>query len=636
MPLHIASRSLTLITAVYVKGRSNAFITPCPQSNVNILGSSRNDGEGDPLFFDDFGDFDGSSSSNSNRNLSSLQSRMGQVKGAEAAYDAKLARNWRRGNWSVRGFALDKSSYTTSPSPTSATRDATDEPVHVSVVAAPTSSSFTDISLPQDKALPSDRTVAVGRTDGSVFIVKMGEQYLTNFVSVTKLVVEQDENEGQLKEDNEAGMAVRVENEWMDSDGLKNRLHDEQNEIRESSMGAEGDDQMTQKKAPFEISYQFLASERGEPINSLVFDDVIQGNDSRGIICTAAGDSGEICMWTLPSSDEQNDEIMQATLLGGVHSDRIVSLETMVLPSKNEDTKEQNVLFSASRDGLFALWDLDRNGELIFSYQCTDVENDSTVSLTCADISNPTSWDDGYNYSSENNNDAILLGTSNGYVIGYLVQELISLAAKSDSDVESECPVPNLRFRAHGTDSGKGDAITAIKCGGDGTIPTSARLRGADDSQASSASNSRSISSSILLTGGEDGSVKQWEILSQKSSSSPSSIRMEHWPRLSTQRMKRRSHLFTPRHEGPVSSIAQQSKHDSSKFITCSQDGSVCVWSASSGKELFRMDGFSSSLSSLACLGRELLVTDGMEGYVCVHDFGIEEDAASNGYDLDW
>ena len=108
---------------------------------------------------------------------------------------------------------------------------------------------------------------------------------------------------------------------------------------------------------------------------------------------------------------------------------------------------------------------------------------------------------------------------------------------------------------------------------------------------------------------------------------------MEHWPRLSTQRMKRRAHLFSPSHDGPVTSIAQ-SRHDLSKFITSGND-SVCVWNASSGKELFRMEGFS-SVSSVACLGRELLVTNGMHEYVCVHDFGIAEDAASNGYELEW
>ncbi len=107
---------------------------------------------------------------------------------------------------------------------------------------------------------------------------------------------------------------------------------------------------------------------------------------------------------------------------------------------------------------------------------------------------------------------------------------------------------------------------------------------------------------------------------------------MEHWPRLSTQRMKRKAHLFSPSHDGPVTSIAQR-RHDASKFITIG-NGYLCVWNASSGKELFRMGGFS-TVSSLACLGRELLVTN-MNEYVFFHDFGIDEDAASKGYELEW
>lgn len=517
MPRRIAPSSNTLVVALLLLGiaRASAFVLPQPQTirADHQLWSSRNDGGGgggggdDPLFFDDFGDLDGTSPSNANGggggggfSVAGLRSRVGEVRGAEAAYDAKIARNWRRGNWGVRGFALDKRS---SPSPSSDAAAGGDDGandgggggavVHVSAVAAATSaSSFADVSLPQDRALPSDRTVAVGRTDGSVFVVKLGEQYLTNFVSVPKLVVEQD---------GESGMSVGVKNEWMDSNELKNRLREEQIQP-ESPIGADDGGQMAQEPAPFEIMYQFLASERGEPIDNLIFDDAIGEN---GVICTAAGDSGDICLWPLPSPDE-NAVGVEATLLSGVHSDRIVSLGTMVL--QHENANEQNVLFSASRDGVFALWDLNRgHGELIFSHRCADVANDGTLSLTCADVSNPTSWDDGYR-DSENDTDFIVLGMSNGYVTGYVVQELMSLAARSGPGVESEVPVPNLRFRAHGTDSGRGDAVTAIKCGGDGTIPTSARLRDGNERPASS--NSRSVSSSILITGGEDGSVKQW------------------------------------------------------------------------------------------------------------------------------
>jgi hypothetical protein len=40
-------------------------------------------------------------------------------------------------------------------------------------------------------------------------------------------------------------------------------------------------------------------------------------------------------------------------------------------------------------------------------------------------------------------------------------------------------------------------------------------------------------------------------------------------------------------------------------------------------------------VSIFACPGRELLVTDGMDDLVCVHDLGIAVDAASNGYDFE-
>jgi hypothetical protein len=83
-------------------------------------------------------------------------------------------------------------------------------------------------------------------------------------------------------------------------------------------------------------------------------------------------------------------------------------------------------------------------------------------------------------------------------VFGYVVQELLPLSGGGNLNVEPMNASPNIRFRAHGTESGKGEAVTAIACGGDGTIPTTAR------------SSNPSLSSSILLTGGEDGSVKQW------------------------------------------------------------------------------------------------------------------------------
>ena len=125
----------------------------------------------------------------------------------------------------------------------------------------------------------------------------------------------------------------------------------------------------------------------------------------------------------------------------------------------------------------------------------------------------------------------------------------------------------------------------------------------------------------------------QREIFTQNS---VNGFRIEHWPRLSSQRMKDRAHIFSPGHNGKVTALSQQSNFDSSTFLSCGEDGSVLVWDSASGNLLYSMDGFTRSISSLACLGRDLLVTDGMENLVCVHDFSVEEDDALYGYELDW
>lgn len=475
------------------------------------------DGDNEGVFFyDDFGgdDDDGNANPSSSsmsyqsskyddeRLLSkALKSRMVDVRDAEVAYDAKIARNWRRGNWSVRGFSLDKFASFSTPSSHSSSdaapngaaapaRGGGSDVVRVSSVAAPTSAirdgddcydaSTMGPSMPQDYALRRDVTVAVGRTDGSVCIVRLGDDYLTNFVSA----------------------AVSNENETDDGRLLK---------------GSNPRTDEDESSVPFVMRHQFLASESGEPIRGLVYHDALDGKngDGRGggIVCTVAGASGEIVVWNLPPprdyDDYENENenydsdvggvVTRAAILGvGVHADRIVSLRTMILRSNVDDMDDEgmDVLFSASEDGTIALWNL-ANCELMLSRNCADANSGR---ITCADVYNPSSWDDGYGDvdRGDNNEDVIFLGTSGGYVLGYAVREL--MMGMRDHNTGDRCvnASPNIRFRAHGTERGNEDAVTAIKCGGIGTIPTTSR------------SSNPALSSSILLTGGEDGSVKQW------------------------------------------------------------------------------------------------------------------------------
>lgn len=111
------------------------------------------------------------------------------------------------------------------------------------------------------------------------------------------------------------------------------------------------------------------------------------------------------------------------------------------------------------------------------------------------------------------------------------------------------------------------------------------------------------------------------------------SFKLEHWPRMANQRMQRRAHLFKGHEEMPITALASV---DASKFLSAGADGTVRAWSPSTGKELFRMAGFTAELSSL-CLQEDLyLITDGMEHFVCVHDFDVEATEVEDGYELEW
>ena len=71
------------------------------------------------------------------------------------------------------------------------------------------------------------------------------------------------------------------------------------------------------------------------------------------------------------------------------------------------------------------------------------------------------------------------------------------------------------------------------------------------------------------------------------------------------------------------------------------------AWNTATGKELFRMDGFPDPVRSLCLLDsgttdnettdrlrNTILVTDGMDKYVCVHDFSADDEDTAD-YDLE-
>ena len=99
---------------------------------------------------------------------------------------------------------------------------------------------------------------------------------------------------------------------------------------------------------------------------------------------------------------------------------------------------------------------------------------------------------------------------------------------------------------------------------------------------------------------------------------------MENWPKISSQRLPKKAHIFEG-HDGPITALETMGGRRP-QFLSASEDGTIRAWNVAEGKENYRMDGFTKDLSSLCLLGGsesddDLLVTNGMKSYVCVHDF---------------
>lgn len=429
--------------------------------------------------------------------------------------------------------------------------------------------------LSPDYSSSSEQSVWVGRTNGEILRVQLGSDYWTHFSS--KLTATMEES-NTVTDDNEAtNTNVQV----------SSQLVRQEMSIPAAAAADDdnGSDAVVPRLSPFEILDQFTAA------NAAI--GTILSTESH--LFTTSVDSGNIQQWLL--TEEKEDGATKIVPLQSLeaHAGTVICLQTVYLTADSDDdddNEEASVLFSASQDGTLALWDI-TSGDLLYKCQMMSADTDTPVTIECADASGPN----------------VFCGTSDGHVWAYNVRDWVKAAADG---VQSSCPLPAGQWTASGT------AITSISCAGEGSLG-----RG-----------SGSPGSLLLLTGAADGVVKQWEVLSRSVASSSASdntpmTRLEQWPKLPTQRLPKKAHLFQG-HDMEVSAILPV---DATKFLSASKDGTVRAWNPATGKELFRMDGFTEALHSL-CLQDDMLITDGMKQFVCVHDFDIDPD--EDGFELDY
>lgn len=541
------------------------------------------DEDEEELFFDDFADFGpigGESSLSSSMSADDtatstlLQERIQQVQHDDTVKDTRLLQNYKTGMWEVRGFSLDPNDATTDIEDV----DVDSESTHVCKIV---------LDHSQDGA--DDATIWVGRTNGDVVRVQLGSDYWTHFSSQLSATATADPNTSgndPNKNDPNSNTIISVTSKL---------VRREEDSVPAAPTGDEDETRQPQQQpsssssSPFEILNQVSAVQA--PIAHIL--------STESHLFTCGTDSGDIQQWLIADSSASttdNDAADQTKMLPlqtmKVHETPIVALQTVQLDSNDEAT----ILVSASHDGTLALWDI-ASGDLLYTCQIkeSDSSNDA-VPIECADV----------------NGCHVYVGTATGQVLVYNVRDWMeSAAAGSGSGDESCCPLPVGQWTVSEV-----NAVTSLACAGAGSL-----VRG-----------SASPSSALILTGCANGTVKQWEVLSrvmESESGEKTTTRLEHWPRMAGQRLPKKAHLFDG-HDMPVTALLPV---DATKFLSASQDGTVRAWNPATGKELFRMDGFTDALTSL-CLQDNMLITDGMNQFVSVHDFDV--DPNDQGFELDF
>jgi WD domain, G-beta repeat len=568
------------------------------------MAEDNNDDSSGKIYYDDFlhniGDEDRGPSRTSS---AALQGRMETLREQEQRTDARTSRNWQKGFWTVRGFSLDPyegdDEYTVDLShpernPRLHGLSGTDQ---YESLPSSTKEARVEVCAIVPCTAYEDR-VWIGRTSGELVYVQLGTDQWTKFRQKLSARMPGDQED--------TATPIVVDRQWVreeqrDPGYLKDLLE---------SRPPLDDDASPRSADPFVVVAQGHSHSQGLfPITAIWAQD--------HLVFSAVNSTAPIQKWEVQDDEDGTSHaVLNAVSTldsdGAVHRDAVIFLQGIseptqeYFPDDGTSEREPSMLVSASVDGVVALWDI-KTGRCRSSFRIVlpPVEDAQGNVLPPGEKRLVCAVSDGRN--------TLFLGTSTGYVQAYRVIDILASPSQPLS------MVPTIgQWVAAGR---QGSAVTAIAFGGPGSIG-----RGRTEA-----------SSQVLITGDADGLVRQWEVIARSIENTgmvaTATVRLEQWPKLATQKMPKKAHLFRG-HEGPVTAVLSI---DPTKFISAGSEGTIRVWNPTTGQELFQLDGFTSELKSLCLQDENLLLSDGMRHLVCVNDFNFSQEDDHDGIiDLDW
>ena len=580
----------------------------------------------DGEYFDDFSDFDfvvgdGASasleaennqnnmqnseqdSSSSSSPMSVLQQRFQKLILTEQVNRQQISDNWKEGFWGVWGCSLDP--YTEEN--------------------AETKTSVTCLRLmpSTDEDETDDSTLlVVGRSDGSICWLRMDAISSPSSFSSdddprnnveNRSVTTYFENKLVAKPTDDGGMVVdkalqRRENENDSGFGTGERSND----------AGPANPQL-----PFEILAQIQTSSSSDAVVDIL------PLPSAGMLWTISQTTPNVIQgWNLVPNSEFGCLLPSSSLQSSkndietIHTSPIVAMKAISKSDGDEEDSEISLVVSVSDNGQVVVWEL----------SATNDESPSSIRIKLEEnlLQQEKDYDGNDSVSSIDVDDQYLyLGTQEGKILIY------SLSAVTEEETETTEAGPLLSLPVVKSFLGftsNNPGVSTLLAAGPGTLGTTSNGGG------------RRPPTKSLIAGDMSGGLKQWELIPAGKG------RLEYWPRMATQKLPGgKPHVYETRdYSWQELGEGRSLFFPAIRELLCIQqvllaatDYDLTVWDSSTGKILYDMQGLDFTISSashqrpsLIAAKDSVLITNGMENFVCVHDFTMERITSDNVHDF--
>ncbi|KAG7368397.1 hypothetical protein IV203_031140 [Nitzschia inconspicua] len=510
-----------------------------------------------------------------------LQDRMTQLAETEQAAQQQIADNWKEGYWNVWGCSLD-------PFVIIEGNEESEEHTAKTVVTC-----LRLASTVENEEEEESTVLVVGRSDGSLVWLKMDtsispslSSYDTAKMTQGRSTVTYFENKLTAKATQDGGMTVGAELQ------------------RSGSSFNDSQDEESSPPPPFDILAQLTTGSKDSIIDMLVLpeSDMLWTikQDTPHIIQTWRLLCDKDTGFLLPASKTQTSKNLNV-----IHSSPIVSMKQ--IPGHN------NLVLSISEDGQAVVWMVDTSNE------CVSVRFEGNLFDGLGDGEAFYSGD--VVLSMDVDEELLFVGARSG---GIFVYSLSSILHEMQDSTRG-----HLLVKQFVGFSNRHPGVSALCIASPGTL-----VQKDDQGRI----NAGRPPTKTLIAGNVLGELKQWELIPTRNGNG-----LEYWPRMASQKLPGKAHVFDT-NESTMSAHAQSMAIRQvlviQNVILAATDCDLRFWDPATGKGLYDMQGLDFAAGcvvthpSLVVAKDSVLVTNGMDQYVCVHDFSMERITSENAHDM--